>query len=1246
MDTTRINHNNSGHKYRIAVDIAKEGSHIWDLTPYFKGRVGDNNFGLQVTWYYQGQLMNVVGMKPYIEGLVGQYSFGKNGEIDMDPNAVPVRYDGSPDDCEEAGNATFYFPSQMFPKEGIFKGFIGVKDDRDGSKNPQISGVTIWFKVLPGIAQMGHACDAYVDELDKALQNFKDKLDQHDKDYQSRLQKVIDDARNTYNTQVKNSQDALIALNSEISENRQFQHNLNDQLKGTQDQIRINDVVRRQEFEDLSGKINEQLAHMNFQPDYYLNYQDMTAKNPQGTHNACVTTDNYHVYLYDFDSKTWKDGGQVTSYGIPPQYADAIETSNPDNLVYDPDFKVSGSWTNAGNGKPLVVDTYKHSGMNGSNIMSLSEIDKGASLTSHDIETKGIKQISYGAWINLTHASKPGALSIWGRDSEGVDYKISSIGIDNSSDDDLHFVYSEYCFIPANIVSFRISFELNDKGTMLVCRPQINSGDKLLPYSLQKEDERVDKLEKRPVGLRTDNLIHDPDFETAEDWKPAQDNMSFVLEKDPKFNNSNVLSISNNADTAGAITSNPIYVTSNNDTISIGFWAKMSGNPNPAIEIWWNDYDTPYSPDLNYIADGNWHFYDVRPYAGILVGSDITHFHLDFVLNNQGTMKIARPQINWGSYLLPYSSAEIEDEINQFYYEKDNAIQDPEFRKGMKFWHDQSNGSPFNPTFINDDSTGDAKIIKFTDSDNKGGAVVSYDIPVNNHKIFSFDALAAVTGTEENAYIGVWNENALLDTVVIPNTDNTELKRYVSEGIAIPDGTKNIRFSFALSKGGTFLGAKPRITWGSKFDDGVNKNEYGLPQLDLQSKDTIGDDWTKSFFEFRDGNRVIQGYLQISIQGDSSRAFPKKNYKIKCFSDADYKDKLKWRPKADWDSNNKFNLKANWIDATQSRNLVNAKIFSEATAITPFENEEVAKKLSNTQAFGQMEGFPIELYQGGNYVGLYTLNTKKDDKPFGINSDNPEEEALVFETVGSQLRTKTAKIDGTDYSTVVQDKPTDELIQNFNAFLTFINGSTDDDIRTNLHNYIDVESVINTYLWGVLAQVWDTSAKSNLLLTYNAGKYFYMIPYDMDSTWGLKPDGLIYPVPLPEYDFDKIGDSHMQFVSEYKQMRVFEIVYNLFKPEVKKQYQYLRKNVWSNWNIMSEFKKFIRAIPQNAYERDQEQWPDIPSKGATDYSQIQSAIIKRGNAMDKFIDALMPETDPIENLQNQINQLKNNRTTK
>ena len=345
MDTTRINHNNSGHKYRIAVDIAKEGSHIWDLTPYFKGRVGDSNFGLQVTWYYQGQLMNVVGMKPYIEGLVGQYSFDKNGEIDMDPDAVPVRYDGSPDDCEEAGKATFYFPSQMFPKEGIFKGFIGVKDDRDGSKNPQISGVTIWFKVLPGIAQMGHACDAYVDELDKALQNFKDRLKQHDYDYQQQLNnqnaqfqknsadfqkqmdQVITDARSAYINRVKNSRDAMDALDAEVKANRAELTNINDHLSGVEQQIAIHDIVtipqHQEDLKNISNAIDERLANVKTAPVAVENATTLQQRYPNGADGIFIAADTGHKWLWL--SGQWTDCGEYQAIGIGNELIDPIK---------------------------------------------------------------------------------------------------------------------------------------------------------------------------------------------------------------------------------------------------------------------------------------------------------------------------------------------------------------------------------------------------------------------------------------------------------------------------------------------------------------------------------------------------------------------------------------------------------------------------------------------------------------------------------------------------------------------------------------------------------------------------------------------------------------------------------------------------------------------------------------------------------------------------------------------------------
>lgn len=93
-----VSHNNDRKYYRIAIDTAKEGDEIFNLTEYFKGRVGNHNDGLQMTWYEQGSLKNVKGLKPYIRGNVGHYSIGDDGEIIMAPDAAVVSYVGDPSD--------------------------------------------------------------------------------------------------------------------------------------------------------------------------------------------------------------------------------------------------------------------------------------------------------------------------------------------------------------------------------------------------------------------------------------------------------------------------------------------------------------------------------------------------------------------------------------------------------------------------------------------------------------------------------------------------------------------------------------------------------------------------------------------------------------------------------------------------------------------------------------------------------------------------------------------------------------------------------------------------------------------------------------------------------------------------------------------------------------------------------------------------------------------------------------------
>ena len=334
----KVTHDNNGHFYRIKMDIAKEGSSLWDLTPYFKGRVGDNRFGLQVTWTYQGRLLDVTGMKPYISGNVGNYSFDDKKELQLADDAATVHYTGSPDDCQSGGRAVYYFPEQMFPKEGIFKGYIGLLDDRDSSSQPHISGVTVWFKVLPGISQMGHACDVYISDLDEALQNFKEALRQHNIDYenqlsnnntqfQQQLQQVITDARNAYNSQVANSRDAMNALDAEVKANRAELTNINDHLSGVEQQIAIHDIVtipqHQEDLKNISNAIDERLANVKTAPVAVENATTLQQRYPNGADGIFITADTGHKWLWL--SGQWTDCGEYQAIGIDNELIDPIK---------------------------------------------------------------------------------------------------------------------------------------------------------------------------------------------------------------------------------------------------------------------------------------------------------------------------------------------------------------------------------------------------------------------------------------------------------------------------------------------------------------------------------------------------------------------------------------------------------------------------------------------------------------------------------------------------------------------------------------------------------------------------------------------------------------------------------------------------------------------------------------------------------------------------------------------------------
>lgn len=1364
MDNIQVTHNNDNHHYKIAMDIAKEGSSLWDLTPYVKGRVGDNRFGLQVTWTYQGQLMNVEGMKPYIEGNVGQYSVDDQNNLQLDPNSGVVRYVGDPADCQAGGQVTYYFPEQMFPKEGIFKGYIGLLDDRDDSQNPHISGVTVWFKVLPGIAEMGHACDYYISDFEKAEEIFKAKLRQHETDFQSEASQVISDARNSYTTETANAHDSLLALVSQIQANRDEQANLSQHLAGTEQQIEINDIVRKKDFNQLSNQLTQQVSQMRQSGlEFFDNIDKLKSAYPDGANKLCVTLDNSHQYIYDYTNKQWNDAGPFNYGTIDPKLTQNIYAKDADNLILNSDFHGLDMWTpwRDATAPNVYIDT--SDAINGSNVAVMNGYIKDGSsnwsaLAGQDFPVDASKHpnISFAADIWVT-----------GINTEAGDQACIELNIFDANNNVSKWIYNlsnssgfqriawKNLVLPASTVKCSIAFTMNGLGQYRIRRPQVNYGSDTVPYSKAE-------IKKANSNLFANNPITE--------WNYANDSKHFFIENTVTYHDYPTLHIKNNDSEnyyfpmspmvrvdKGAVVSLSVPFKGtrdiNNSKVYIEIHQYDDYNPventsvryvtawlNPEKdkfkELILNDikladttqyidvrfvtygtvdiyvgnialYQEKYAPENsqlvnNYVASTNqFVFYPITNWQTSGISSnDITVDHsvldsqdnptlsiktpadrsfgqgiaayctnsnsilrvnsrrfsfkfqyrqnIDFqkgyieviirqYANNQEQFNINK-QIN---LLLPNSNELREIEFDNILLESDTKFIDvglygegcidanfSNFEQIPNSKTDSTNLiGQFNPStwFLNNN---ESNLVSVTRKDNS--IELSSTITDDNYLILAStpidvepNSTYAISIPSSTNYDSSSNNEVYLEVEQGSTPDEAEGHNVLALFRFDQKSDKTNIFRFTTGKDKKYINFKLVIhrsayaKFGiiSLYQGGFTVDNNPLPQLNIKSDGNITDTWQGSAFEFEDGERKVTGYLQYAIQGDSSRNYPKKNLKIKCFEDSEFKSKLKWKPKADWDKNDKFSLKANYIDATQARNLVNSKIFAKATMITPLSFDNQAD-LFKSQNAGQMEGFPIELYFNGNYYGLMTFNTKKDDKSFGLDSDNIANEAIEFENGASALSNKDDQLDGINYATIVQDNPTDELKTNFHNLANFINTSSDEDFKAKIGTYIDIKSVFNCILWGLYSSMWDFPKKSMILLTWDSGKTFYLTLYDMDSTWNLFWDGSKLTTE-DVFNFSKPDKVLVDWNNVF-----YKRVYALFKPELQAQYKYLRSNVWRNDQIINAFKEFIDNIPEEAYERDQAKWTDIPSKSITNFGQIQQSVITRGNAMDNFMEHL------------------------
>lgn len=345
------------------------------------------------------------------------------------------------------------------------------------------------------------------------------------------------------------------------------------------------------------------------------------------------------------------------------------------------------------------------------------------------------------------------------------------------------------------------------------------------------------------------------------------------------------------------------------------------------------------------------------------------------------------------------------------------------------------------------------------------------------------------------------------------------------------------------------------------------------------------------------------GECTLKWQGTSSIKYPKKNFTIK-FDRG-------FEAKKGWGTENKYCLKANYIDASHARNIIGATIWGQMVK----SRAETIGNISNLPNGGAIDGFPIIVCLNDEIIGLYTMNIPKDEWMLGMGSGEKE---CILSALGSSaagpeafrsLETTFDDTIGFEIEYITDESDATWAMNSLNAIIQkVIDYSNSKIFDATIFDALDLHSAIDWYIFNAVFAAFDNIIKNYLLSTFDGEKWFFT-QYDLDSIMGMWWDGN-NPKMLP-------SDTNQGLRQFQRNSNGLSILLTDQKfTEIKARYAELRESVLSTHNVSSVISNFIGKIPENAYDVDIMIWPEIPQSSASNADQMRDWYEQRLKIVD------------------------------
>ena len=395
---------------------------------------------------------------------------------------------------------------------------------------------------------------------------------------------------------------------------------------------------------------------------------------------------------------------------------------------------------------------------------------------------------------------------------------------------------------------------------------------------------------------------------------------------------------------------------------------------------------------------------------------------------------------------------------------------------------------------------------------------------------------------------------------------------------------------------------------------------YGIPTLYLwgtnitslvDKSKTLKNEVTYSFPKFGAYGTVEK----LKVHGQTSASLPKKSYKVTLDQDIEIF--------SNYGKMKSYVLKANYNDASQALNVVNAKLWGKLRAShvvndtgiltesgdTLVDNNgqrivgETDPQLSIGANCGAVDGFPVGVYINDEYWGLYSFTVPKDD----VMAKMPKsgKHAIVggvWEPQGA-FKAETNFQDKMELdfcSTKDEQWAMDSINTLIRAGLQDYDSAQDFD--NALTPLIDFDSVYDYYIYSLLIGNVDGIYRNYLLQTFD-GKKWYFAAYDLDVTFGKTSIQAGYLSPR-----STSGNNFYTHETTFENMalsnRLFYQFWKFHKDEVLNRTKELIDGIMSAPDVDATYINYSCKIPRIALVQEATAWTKTPDTSVNTTDRI------------------------------------------